>query len=139
MFASAVAGAYQTQFSRHMYLELAPDAPAPEEALPPGVLPPPPDAPLPPEGVVVPVAMDAPLPPPPPDAELPPAPPGVELPPPPGAELSLLHRKRRSRRPDGIGDSPSDEETSPVNACGSEVFRTPAGRRRRRCPVDGDG
>ena len=81
------AGAYQTQFSRHMYLELAPDAPAPEEALPPGVFPPPPDAPLPPDGVVVPMAMDAPLPPPPPDAELPPAPPGVELPPPPGAEL----------------------------------------------------
>ena len=80
-------GAYQGQFSKHMYLELAP---APEEPLPPGVLPPPPGEPLPPEGVVVPVAFEAPLPPPPgelppPPGELPP-PPG-ELPPPPGAEL----------------------------------------------------
>lgn len=58
-------GAYQKQFSKHMYLELAP-----------GALPPP-GEPMPPEGVVVPVALDAPLPP----------PPGAELPPPPGAPL----------------------------------------------------
>lgn len=84
-------GAYQGQFSKHMYLELAPAAPAPEEPLPPGVLPPSPGEPLPPEGVVFPVAFEAPLPPPPgelppPPVELPP-PPGAELPPPPGAEL----------------------------------------------------
>lgn len=80
-------GAYQKQFSKHMYLELAPaEAPAPEEPLPPGILPPPPDAPLPPEGVIVPVALDAPMPP--PGAELPPPPPGAPLPPPPlGAEV----------------------------------------------------
>ncbi len=80
-------GAYQRQFSKHMFLELAPPAPAPDEPLPPGVLPPPPGEPLPPEGVVVPVGFEAP-PPPPPGAELPPPPPGAELPPPPpGAEL----------------------------------------------------
>jgi hypothetical protein len=78
-------GAYQKQFYKHMYLEMAQEvAPAPEDAPPPGVLPPPPDAPLPADGVVVPVGMEAPLPPP-PDAPLP-LPPG-ELPPPPGAEL----------------------------------------------------
>jgi hypothetical protein len=81
-------GAYQKQFSRHMYLEMAPDAPAPDEPLPPGVLPPPPGDPLPPEGVVIPVGVEAPLPPgelpPPPGADLPPAPPVGELPPPPG-------------------------------------------------------
>src|SRR3954464_7982358 len=76
-------GAYQKQFAKHMYLELAPDAPAPEEQLPPGVLPPPPGAPLPPEGVIVPVGMEAPPLPPPPGAPLPPPPPGAELPPPP--------------------------------------------------------
>lgn len=80
-------GADQKQFSRHMYLEMAPDAPAPEDALPPGVMPPPPNAPLPPEGVIVPVGMEAPLPPP-AGAPLPPPPPGADLlPPPPGAEL----------------------------------------------------
>src|SRR6478736_4734000 len=57
-------GASQGQFSKHMYLELATDAPAPpEEPLPFGVLPPPPADPPAPEGVVVPVAMDAQLPP----------------------------------------------------------------------------
>src|SRR5215211_5829950 len=67
-------GAYQTQFSRHMYLDIAPA-----------------DTPLPPEGAVIPVGLDAPLPPP-PGAPLPPPPgaepppPGAELPPPPGAE-----------------------------------------------------
>ena len=77
-------GAYQKQFSKHMFLELAsPEgAPAPEDALPPGVLPPPPDAPLPPDGAIIPVGMEAPLPPP-PGAPLPP---GGELPPPPGVE-----------------------------------------------------
>ena len=93
-------GAYQKQFYKHMYLEMAQEvAPAPDDALAPDMLPPPPDAPLPPDAVVVPVGMEAPLPPPPgdlppppgelpppPDAELPPPPPG-ELPPPPGAEL----------------------------------------------------
>ncbi len=84
-------GAFQRQFSKHMYLEMAQDAaPAPEEALPPGVMPPPPGDPLPPEGVIVPVGFEAPQPPP-PDAELPP--PGAPLPPPveelapPGAPL----------------------------------------------------
>jgi hypothetical protein len=87
-------GAYQGQFSKHMYLELAPP---PEEQLPPDVLPPPPGDPLPPEGVVIPVEMDGPLPPPPaaplppPAGELPPPgaevpPTGAEVPPPPGAE-----------------------------------------------------
>src|SRR3954468_24507098 len=74
-------GAYQKQFAKHMYLELAPAAPAPDEQLPPG-------EPMPPEGVLVPVGFDPPpgeLPPP-PGAELPP-PPGAELPPPPSAEL----------------------------------------------------
>ncbi len=94
-------GAYQKQFSKHMYLELAPEeVPAPGDPLaPPDVMPPPPGAPLPPEGVVVPMGMEAPLPPPPgaplppPGAELPPPPgaplppPGAELPPPPGAPL----------------------------------------------------
>jgi hypothetical protein len=78
-------GAYQGQFSKHMYIELPQDAAlAPEEALPPGVMPPPPGDPLAPEGAVVPVGMEAPLPPP-PGAPLPP--PGAGLPPPPGAEL----------------------------------------------------
>lgn len=103
-------GAFQKQFSKHMYLDIAPaeappapDAPLPPGVLPPppgaplppdGVLPPPPGAPLPPEGVIVPVGLDAPLPPPPaelpppPGAPLPPPPPGAPLPPPPpGAEL----------------------------------------------------
>jgi hypothetical protein len=81
-------GAYQKQFSRHMYLDLAPaDVPLPPDApLPPDVLPPPPGAPLPPEGAVIPVGLDAPLPPP-PDAPLPPPLPGAELPPPPDAPL----------------------------------------------------
>ena len=86
-------GAYQNQFSKHMYLELPEAAPAPEEPLPPGVMPPPLGDPLPPEGAVVPVGFDAPMPPPPgelpspPGAELP-ARPGAPLPPPaPGAEL----------------------------------------------------
>lgn len=62
-------GAYQKQFSKHMYLELAPaEAPAPEEPLPPGILPPPPDAPL------------------------PPPPPGAEVPPPPGSAASAARR-----------------------------------------------
>jgi hypothetical protein len=79
-------GAYQRQFSRHMFLELAPaDVPAPDGPPPLDVLPPPPGAPLPPDGAVIPVGLDAPLPPP-PDAPLPP--PGPELlPPPPGGEL----------------------------------------------------
>ena len=79
-------GAYQKQFSKHMFLDVAPaDAPpAPDAPLPPDVFPPPPGAPLPPEGVVVPVGFDATLPPP-PGAPLPPPP--AELPPPPGAEL----------------------------------------------------
>jgi hypothetical protein len=72
-------GAYQKQFAKHMYLELAPAAPAPDEQLPPGVLPPPPGEPMPPEGVIVPVGFE------PPPGELPPPP--AELPPPPGAEL----------------------------------------------------
>jgi len=79
-------GAYQNQFAKHMYLELAP---APDEQLPPGVLPPPPGEPMAPEGVIIPVGFDPPPPAgelPPPPAELPP-PPGAELPPPPGAEL----------------------------------------------------
>lgn len=81
-------GAYQKQFSKHMYLELAPaEAPVPEEPLHPVIFPPPPDAPLPPEGVIVPMALGAPLPPP-QGAELPPPPPGAPLPPPPpGAEV----------------------------------------------------
>ena len=66
-------GAYQKQFYKHMYLEMAQEvAPAPDDALSPDVLPPPPDAPLPPDAVVVPVGMEAPLPPPP--GELPPPP-----------------------------------------------------------------
>ncbi|WNG90840.1 glycoside hydrolase [Mycobacterium sp. ITM-2016-00318] len=79
-------GAYQTQFYRHMYLDIAPadTPPAPDAPLPPELLPPPPGAPLPPEGAVIPVGLDAPLPPP-PGAPLPP-PPGAE-PPPPGAPL----------------------------------------------------
>ena len=84
-------GAYQKQFTKHMYLPLPEDTPPPPEALPPGIMPPPPGAPLPPppEGVVVPMALDVPLPPPPaaplppPGAELLPPPPGAPLPPPP--------------------------------------------------------
>ena len=82
-------GAFQKQFSRHMYLELADPtaAPAPEDPLAPGVVPPPPGEPLPPEGAVIPVGFEAPAPPPP--AELPPPPPPGDqlLPPPPGAPL----------------------------------------------------
>jgi hypothetical protein len=85
-------GAFQKQFSRHMYLEMAaPEAPAPEDPLAPGVQPPPPGEPLPPEGVIVPVGFEAPAPPqadlPAPPADLPPPPPGQELPPPPGVPL----------------------------------------------------
>lgn len=69
-------GAYQRQFTKHMYLEVTPPAPAAPGPLPPGV-PPPPGVPMPPEGLVVPVAVDAPLPP----------PPGAPLPPPPPAPL----------------------------------------------------
>ena len=85
-------GAYQKQFSKHMFLDVAPaDAPpAPDAPLPPDVFPPPPGAPLPPEGVVVPVGFDAPLPPP-PGAPLPPPP--AELPPPPGASCRRLRRE----------------------------------------------
>ncbi len=85
-------GAYQKQFSRHMYLEMAPEAPAPDEPLPPDVLPPPPGDPMAPEGAVIAVGLDAPMPPPPgelppPGPELAPPPPGGELPPPPAGEL----------------------------------------------------
>jgi hypothetical protein len=80
-------GAYQGQFSRHMYLELAP--PAPAEPLPRGVLPPqpraplpPPGAPVPPPGAELPPPPGAPVPPPPPGGELPPPPPGAPPPPP---------------------------------------------------------
>jgi hypothetical protein len=102
-------GAYQRQFSRHMYLEMAQEmVPTPDEALPPGVLPSPPGDPLSPDGVVVPVGVEAPLPPP-PDAPLPPpgelpAPPGAELPPPPG-ELAPL--------PPGELPPPPDAELPP--------------------------
>ena len=60
-------GAYQQQFTKHMYLPIPEDTPPPPETLPPGIMPPPPGAPLPPppEGVVVPMALDVPLPPPP--------------------------------------------------------------------------
>ncbi len=87
------AGAFQGQFSKHMYLEMAQDAvTAPEDALPPDVEPPPPGDPLSPEGEIVSVGFEAPQPPPPaevppPGAPLPPPPPGEELPPPPGEEL----------------------------------------------------
>ena len=84
-------GAYQRQFTKHMYLPMPEDTPPPPEALPPAIMPPPPGAPLPPppEGVVVPMALDVPLPPPPgaplppPGAKLLPPPPGAPLPPPP--------------------------------------------------------
>ena len=85
-------GAYQKQFSRHMFLDVPPaDAPPPDAPLPPELLPPPPGAPLPHEGAIIPVGLDAPLPPP-LDAPLPPPPgaeppPGAPLPPPPGGEL----------------------------------------------------
>lgn len=79
-------GAYQRQFTKHMYLPMSEDTPPPQEALPPGFMPPPPGDPLPPppEGVVVPMALDAPLPPPP---DVMPPPPGDLLPPPPGGPL----------------------------------------------------
>jgi hypothetical protein len=70
-------GAYQRQFSQHMYLEIPQEAPPAPEALPPGVLPPPPGALPPPPDFPPPPA--APLPPP---GMLPPPPPG--MPPPPG-------------------------------------------------------
>ncbi|MBO0676102.1 peptidoglycan endopeptidase [Mycolicibacterium sp. S2-37] len=74
-------GAYQPQFTNHMYLPIpdAPPPPPPGAPLPP---PPPPSAPLPP-----PPPPGAPLPPPPPPgAPLPPPPPpGAPLPPPPMA------------------------------------------------------
>ena len=82
-------GAYQKQFSKHMFLDVAPSAPeaCPRHTPPPppDVFPPPPGAPPPPpEGVVVPVGFDAPLPP----------PPGAPLPP-PGAERCLPRRSSR--------------------------------------------
>jgi hypothetical protein len=108
-------GAYQKQFSpahvprrrsrrrtaraRRAAAARAAAATAGSPAPPPELLLPPPGAPLPPEGAIIPVGLDAPLPPPPgtplapppgaepplPGASLPP-PPGVE-PPPPGGEL----------------------------------------------------
>jgi len=83
-------GAYQKQFTKHMFLMLPDPAQAPPEGQPPGVLPPPGELP-PPDGVVVPVGLDvlppppADVPPPPPGAEPPPPPPGAPLPPPPVA------------------------------------------------------
>jgi hypothetical protein len=65
-------GAYQPQFTHHMYLPVAEDA-QPEAPVPFGA-PPPPEAPLP---------FGAP---PPPEAPLPPAPPGDPAPPPPPAD-----------------------------------------------------
>ena len=82
-------GAYQDQFTNHMFLPVPPEQPMDPAAPPPGAPvvmmagmqpPPPPGAPLPPP-------PGAPLLPPPPGAPLPPPPPGAPLPPPPGAPL----------------------------------------------------
>lgn len=75
-------GAYQPQFTHHMFLPVPVDvAPPPDPMLAPPMAPPPPpaDAPSPPAPVTL-MAQDAP---PPPGAPLPPPPPGATLPPPP--------------------------------------------------------
>jgi hypothetical protein len=81
-------GAFQRQFSHHMYLPMAPedvqatpeDAPAPDPAMP--FLPPPPEAVPAPEAPVEMAALD--VPPPPPAPELPPPPADPFAPPAPG-------------------------------------------------------
>ncbi|MEC9322335.1 MAG: NlpC/P60 family protein [Actinomycetota bacterium] len=96
-------GAYQDQFTNHMFLPMpANEPPAPEPALappmdpppPPGALPPPPPPPgalpPPPGAPVVMMAQEAPppgapVPPPPPGAPVPPPPPDAPVPPPPPA------------------------------------------------------
>ncbi|WP_425005522.1 NlpC/P60 family protein [Mycolicibacterium sp. S3B2] len=96
-------GAYQDQFTNHMFLPMpANEPPAPEPALappmgpppPPGALPPPPPPPgalpPPPGAPVVMMAQEppppgAPVPPPPPGAPVAPPPPGAPVPPPPPA------------------------------------------------------
>ncbi|MDZ5087845.1 NlpC/P60 family protein [Mycolicibacterium parafortuitum] len=96
-------GAYQEQFTNHMFLPMpANEPPAPEPALappmgpppPPGALPPPPPPPgalpPPPGAPVVMMAQEAPppgapVPPPPPGAPVAPPPPGAPVPPPPPA------------------------------------------------------
>ncbi len=76
-------GAYQDQFTNHMFLPMpANEPPAPEPALAPPMPPPPPGAlPPPPGAPVVMMAQDAP----PPGAPVPPPPPGAPVPPPPPA------------------------------------------------------
>lgn len=91
-------GAYQDQFTNHMFLPMpANEPPAPEPALAPPMGPPPPPAALPPPGALPPPPPGA-LPPPPgapvvmmaqdappPGAPVPPPPPGAPVPPPPPA------------------------------------------------------
>jgi len=80
-------GAYQDQFTNHMFLPMpANEPPAPEPALAPPMPPPPPGAlppPPPPPGALPP-------PPPPPGALPPPPPPPGALPPPPGAPVVMM-------------------------------------------------
>jgi hypothetical protein len=101
-----------------MYLELAP---APDEQLPPGVLPPPPGEPMAPEGVIIPVGFD----PPPPAGELPPPP--AELPPPPGAELPPPPRCRAAPAPRCRAPAATTARISvaPEGHCGHGLRRTP--------------
>jgi len=74
-------GAYQSQFTKHMYLPMDPPAqPAPDGVIPPpppGFAPPPPgELPPPPADAIAPVPLDVP-PPPAPQAPPPPAPPAT--------------------------------------------------------------
>ncbi|MGV0718370.1 NlpC/P60 family protein [Mycolicibacterium sp. XJ662] len=83
-------GAYQDQFTRHMFLPMPPEQPVPPGAPPApvvqmgGMVPPPPPPPPPPGMAPPPPPPGMPPPPPPPGMPPPPPPPGMPPPPPPG-------------------------------------------------------
>jgi hypothetical protein len=84
-------GAYQDQFTNHMFLPMPANVPPmpdpllapPINQLPPPPAPPPPGAPIVLAGQEAPLPPGGPLPPPPIGAPIPPPPPGVPVPPPP--------------------------------------------------------
>lgn len=84
-------GAYQPQFTKHMYLPMEPAAPPAPEAMipppPPGFVPPPPGELPPPAGAQAPVPVD--VPPPAPLDPMAPPPPPVDAPVPPPATFPL--------------------------------------------------
>ncbi|PQE02367.1 glycoside hydrolase [Mycobacterium sp. EPG1] len=75
-------GAYQDQFTNHMFLPMPADMPPPPDPMlapPLNVLPPPPGEPIVMAGHEVPPPPGAPVPPPPPGAPVPPPPPGAPV------------------------------------------------------------